>query len=176
MNISSANSSALIILKQSSFAAYAQDKTESGDISAVASGSAAQTGAADPLAGSPDATMQEEVKLYQETGQALGVNMDDYPSPSLYANALRSAVSKLEEQNSQGWPLIKKGIEHELGLDKLGISLDTVINAVGGDSDSQKALEKALQKQTGTSGGYASSPSAEPTDDIGLYSPASALQ
>ena len=63
-----------------------------------------------------------------------------------------------------------------MGLDKLGISLDTVISAIGGDSDSQKALAKALQKQDGSSGGYASSPSAAPTDEIGLYSPASALQ
>jgi hypothetical protein len=170
MNISSVNSSALLILKQSSFAAYAQNKTQSGDISAIASGSVAQTGAANPLAASPDATMQEEVKLYQETGQALGVNMDDYPSPSLYANALRSVVDTLKEQNPQGWPQIEKGIEHELGLDKLGISLDTVISAIGGDSDSQKALEKALQKQTGDSGGNASSPSAASNNDIGLYS------
>lgn len=96
-----------------------------------------------------------KVDLYQRVGEALGVRESDHESFQAYGLALQQAVGQLKlAPNAQ---LVIAGLEKEIGLDKLGVSLDTVINAIidpmGDDNDK---LDAALQKQIGT-------------DDDGLY-------
>jgi hypothetical protein len=96
-----------------------------------------------------------KIDLYKRVGEALGVRESDYDSLHAYGLALQQAVGQLKlAPNAQ---LVIAGIEKEIGLDKLGVSLDTVINAIidpmGDDNDK---LDAALQKQIGM-------------DDDGLY-------
>jgi hypothetical protein len=108
----------------------------------------------------------------------LGVNEDSYASPREYASALRQAVSKIKTQPN--WQATIAGIEKELGLDKLGVSLETVIDSIANpDGESNKALTEALERQiakgnAGTDGGEAVQPFAVEINEIGLYGPAKA--
>lgn len=96
-----------------------------------------------------------KVDIYKRVGEALGVRESDYESFHAYGTALQQAVGQLKlAPNAQ---MVIAGIEKDIGLDKLGLSLDTVVNAIvdptGDDNDK---LDAALQKQIGT-------------DDDGLY-------
>jgi hypothetical protein len=172
--VSNVNSTALLILQQAKPAqAAGQPKA---DLAATANGVSSKTAQT-----TQDDSMLEvtrlKVDLFERTGQALGVNMKDYASLDKYAAALRQAISQIKALNPERWPEIKAGIEHELGLDKLGVSLDTVVDSIGNtDGESNKALTKALEKQIAKGGGgfdNAKAPySAVQINEIGLYSPA----
>jgi len=172
MNISGNNSLSLQILRQSRSAGSEPNKTKPIDLSTIASGASAKTEGADPVSTSSDSMLELtrlKVALYEKTGRALGVKMEDYASPNEYAAALSSAVYKIKIETPSHWPEIKAGIEHDLGLDKLGVSLETVIDSIGG-GEGAKTLDEALKKQISGGGSKASEQSA------GLYSPTSALR
>jgi hypothetical protein len=172
MNISGTGSLSLQILRQSRSAVFEQNKAKPIDLSAIASGASAKAGGADPVSTSSDSMLELtrlKVALYERTGRALGVKMEDYASPSEYAAALSSAVYKIKTETPAHWPEIKAGIEHDLGLDKLGVSLEAVIDSIGG-GESANTLDEALKKQISGGGSKASQQSA------GLYSPMSALR
>jgi hypothetical protein len=100
---------------------------------------------------------QLKVDLYRRVGEALGIDQSDYDSPRDYGMALQRAIGQLKlSPNAQ---LVIAGIEKEVGLDKLGVSLDTVVSAItdpsGTDDDK---LDAALEKRFGV-------------DDAGLYGP-----
>lgn len=173
MVISGANSSALLLLRQTSSANLDRKAPQAG---------AASTNEATPadkianiLANAPGVSLPDQVRLLQKVGEVLGVDMNKYASPTAYASALKQAISNLKAAamaSGQSWTLVVKGLEHQMGLDKLGISLDTVINALDGDGGSQDALNKALEKHA-RNAAFASS---EASSEDGAYSPASALQ
>jgi hypothetical protein len=96
-----------------------------------------------------------KIDLYKRVGEALGVRESDYESFQAYGLALQQAVGQLKlAPNAQ---LVIAGIEKEIGLDKLGVSLDTVIDAIIDPmGDDNGKLDAALQKQIGM-------------DDDGLY-------
>ena len=86
--------------------------------------------------------------LFKRTGEALGVREEDFETQADYGAALRSAVAKLK--NSPDAQLVMRGIEQKLGLDDLGISLDTVIDAISDPtSDAEAELTKALEHKNG---------------------------
>lgn len=102
-----------------------------------------------------------KVDLYKRVGEALGVKESDYDSFKDYGVALQRAVGQLKlAPNAQQ---VITGIEKEIGLNKLGVSLDTVINAIidptGTDNDK---LNAALEKKIGL-------------DDDGLYGHAASM-
>ena len=66
--------------------------------------------------------------LFERLGAELGVNMDDYDSLSDYAVAIREIVDDMR-YTPEGHQRLKE-IERDLGLVKLGLSIDTLINAM----------------------------------------------
>ena len=175
MIISGANSSALLVLRQTSSVNFARNALQTNKVAGSTNGGAPADQITKILANAPGASVQDEVKLFQKVGQVLGVDETKYASATDYANALKQAVGNLKlaaTSSGQNWSLVEKGLEHQMGLDKLGVSLDTVINAIAGDGGSQDAVRKALEKQEST----ASASSGVSTNDVGTYSPASALQ
>jgi hypothetical protein len=175
MLVSGADSSALLLLRRTGALNFAPNALPPTTGPGSTTASTAVDKIADILANAPGASLQDEVKLIKRVGQVLGVDMDKYASATDYANALRQAVAALKAAamaHNQSWKQVEKDLEHEMGLDKLGISLDTVINAIAGDSGSQDALKQALEKQALNSD-YASS---EASTNDGTYGRAGASQ
>ena len=178
MIISGPNSSALLLFKQTNPANFSRNALQTNDIAGAANQSTGSDQIAKILANAPGATTQDEVRLIQKVGQVLGVDENKYSSATDYGNALRRTVDKLKVDaiaHHQSWSQVQKGLEHKMGLDKLGISLDTVINAILGDSGSQDALRGAMEKQAEKNRAASASLDAS-AGDFGAYSPASALK
>jgi len=179
MGISAVSSTAVLILQQPGLSAAtgAQRKTDAPDLVAIANGARIGAANAAPAQAQSDEMAQiteRKAQLYQKVGEELGVKMEDYPSMSAYAGALREVITKAQTLHPEAWPQTKADIEHKLGLDKLGISLDTLVASIdGSDTDANDALTKALEREMGHVG--ASGAAAHAADDAGLYTPSTAL-
>ena len=97
-------------------------------------------------ASTPDVT-QLKMDLFKRTGAALGVDEEDYASGKDYGAALSAAVAAIKSRPGAEFAILK--IEKDLGLDKLGISLATVIDAIadpssGADNELTAALEAQM--------------------------------
>jgi hypothetical protein len=183
-SIPGVNSTASLILQQlSSVAPAPAEENNPANLIATANGLSSKTGVAGPQSQaqskitdtlSATGLTQLKMQLYKKTGEALGVTESDYTTPQLYASALRKAVSLIRAQKD-GENIIA-GIEHQLGLDKLGVSLDTVIDSIDNPgSSSAKTLDDALQRavakgKIATGGGEASQPGTVQVNEIGMYS------
>lgn len=155
MSLSPLNSAALLILqpqRQSSSAGSAADALVA---------SVNRVGA--PGAGSPlvqaqgkindsmfsvnnvDAT-EMKTRLLERVGKEFGIDQKDYDSLSSYGAAVKNAVDALLRKS----PFAASEIEKKLGLDKLGVTLQNVVNAMidPGGSDDDK-LDAALKRQLG---------------------------
>jgi hypothetical protein len=169
---------ALRILQQPSAASGASQKAATGaDLTAIANGQAGQASGiatsaqtADALFGVNSPNLNKmKIDLFKRVGEALGVNESDYDSPEAYGAALKKVVAQIKlDPNAQQ---LISGIEKDLGLDKLGVSLDTVINAIiDPKGDDGKKLDAALEKKVDDGHASKSKGSAVISDDIGLYS------
>lgn len=120
-----------------------------------------------------------KLDLIDRTGKALGVNQEDYASRDEFVDAMRRALGKLK---IEGGMAAVMALEKELGLDKLGVSVDDVI-ASAADPDSNDKLTKALKEEAGilsdeegneeVEGGGEDEDQASAVfqaDEIGLYS------
>jgi hypothetical protein len=87
---------------------------------------------------------QMKLDLYKRVGEALGIDQSKYDSMPAYWLALKITVAKVLEQENGA--AILRGIERDLGLNKLGVSLETVIDAIV-DPDANKELTEALEDQ-----------------------------
>ncbi len=93
---------------------------------------------------------QIKFNLFRRLGEELGVNMDDYESPQAYASAIRFAISEIKAKSTDNGAMFLAGLEKELGLDDLGITLDDLISAIDApDGEGAKKLDEALREQTG---------------------------
>ncbi|RWF26493.1 hypothetical protein [Mesorhizobium sp.] len=108
-----------------------------------------------------------KVRLMERVGKEFGIDQGDYQSLFSYGTAVKKAVEALKQKSAA--EII--AIEKKLGLDQLGVSLDTLVNAIidpqGSDGD---RLDAALSKQAGDHAkgeGKAAGP-IQP-DEIGLY-------
>ncbi len=91
------------------------------------------TNSVDPLA--------MKMRLIERVGEQLGISMDDFDSQLSYGLELKRATSELSQFDILA-------LEKELGLDELGITLDTLINAIidpAGEDDDR--LDAALAKE-----------------------------
>lgn len=89
-----------------------------------------------------------KMHLFERLGASLGVKMDDYASLSDYGKVIRDIVEKIRA-TPDGHQKLKE-IERELGLTKLGLSIDILINAMinpGGRDDDK--VDEALMRQVG---------------------------
>lgn len=87
-----------------------------------------------------------KVNLYERLGKEFGLDLEDFDDVRQFGREIRRAVEELKRQEG-GFQVLAR-IERDLGLDKLGISIDTLIDAMiepGGDADEK--LEAALVRQ-----------------------------
>jgi hypothetical protein len=110
-----------------------------------------------------------KVRLIERVGKEFGIDRDDYKSLHSYGLAIKKAVDELKVK----FPSALHEIEKKLGLDELGVSLDTLVGAImdptGDDGDK---LDAALGEHLGDfskgKGKAAALTSIRP-DEIGLY-------
>lgn len=114
---------------------------------------------------------QLKVDIFKRTGEALGIEEKDFASTKAYGAALSEVVATLK--SSPNAKQIITSIEKKLGLDKLGVSLETVIDAiVDPSSGADDELNQALERQLGAFDGPASTRAKRPhiqSDELGLY-------
>lgn len=149
------NTGATLILQQSRINPIPLDENTSlnDDILAAANGVDAREEAKDVKTADDywgvfqtDPT-QLKVQLFKALGEAFGFDMKDFKSIKSFGNAIRSQVEKMKLTPEGRHALAD--IEKKLGLSELGISLDTLIEAVispeGAASDE---LNAALKEQS----------------------------
>lgn len=184
--VSNANSAALLILQRADAVSAAAEngKSSSDNLIPIANGQSgkvgasklptrAQSGIAESMFSVNYVSINKlKLRLIERVGKALGVYQDDYGSRDEFAAALRKAVGRLELEGGQA---AVTGLEKELGLDKLGVSLEDVINSAK-DPEKNDKLTKALENEYGKEKGDAevSNALAVRSDEIGLYNVASA--
>ncbi|MES5098674.1 hypothetical protein ABUK73_10620 [Agrobacterium sp. BA1120] len=180
--ISSQNSSALLILqKTNSPNGVEQEKPQpKDDLVGIASNSKTKIGR-------PDTSAEAETKissaiysvhhvnvnklkldLIDRTGKALGVDQKDYDTRTDFVNAMQRALGKLRIEQGEAAVI---ALEKELGLDKLGVSIDDVINSAS-DPEGNDKVTKALKKEAGISdeeGLEDITASLFQPDELGLY-------
>ncbi|NLR98422.1 hypothetical protein HGP17_16515 [Rhizobium sp. P38BS-XIX] len=117
--------------------------------------------------GKTDVTKMKLDLIYR-TGKALGVEHEDYPSMDDFAKAMLKAYRQLE-------PSEVNAIEHDLGLDKLGLSLLDVIESAKNPERNDKvtrALKQQLDKTNDKgSDDQANQPLIGAPDDADVYQP-----
>ena len=164
-SISSLNAgAALLILQQASlsFAPVAGRKAPAADIVAIANG-VSKPGVS--VAGGPaqqawgkitesvfdskliDIT-EMKARLFERLGKELGLSMDDFGTASDFGRAVKAAINSIRMQDDGD--LVLGQIERKLELGELGISLDTLVEAmIDPEGDADERLEEALRRQAG---------------------------
>lgn len=121
--------------------------------------------------------MTEKIRLIERAGLEFGIGQSDYDSSSAYGAAIRRAFEAIKLQPGGIFTLAK--IAENLGLGELGVSLDTLINAIsepGGDDS--KRLDAGLKAKYEPDRLLAREASPGQLrnmiifDEIGLYRPA----
>lgn len=171
---------ASFLLQGRSFAGAARNASPDSALTAIAndSGSMAQGVASVPSARSGLAhslfsvtsvdVTRMKVDLFERVGKALGVDRGDYDTAFAYGSAVKRAVKQLKQQPNSH--LILMGLEKELGLDKLGLSLDAVVDAMTDASgDGARKLDAALRAETSDLAGKDNARQSFTFDEIGIY-------
>lgn len=119
----------------------------------------------------PDVT-EMKVHLYERLGKEFGISMADFDTPRAFGAAISEKISQIKRDANGA--LILSELEKKLGLDKLGISLDTLVDAiinVGGDSDKKltEAIKKKMADDSGDGQHATKSIPQLKSDEIGLY-------
>lgn len=107
-----------------------------------------------------------KVDLMERVGKAFGLEMHDYKDMKAFGRAISNGMSLMDA------PTIK-AIEAELGLDKLGVTLREVVDAMQDpDGSSDDKLEAALLDEIGDAGSDRKKAAAGIVlDEIGRYGP-----
>jgi len=159
-SISSSSNAALLILQSQTIVPTDKTKDAGQDLLAIAHGQPAkQTVSTTPQPTKSESKISEDLfsvnnpsitqmklDLINRTGQELGVNKDDFASTDDFVTAMKSVVTNIKGQ--KGWEQVVAKIERDLGLDKLGVSLDDVINSAK-DPEKDDKVTEALKKQAG---------------------------
>ncbi|MGO4684115.1 hypothetical protein [Hyphomicrobium sp. 2TAF46] len=177
--VSSATLALQILQRTDTAKSNTPSKGSADDLTVAASGTitkgpaataSAQTGDALFSVNSPNLNKMK-IDLIKRVGDEFGIDESDYNSPSAYGAAIKQKIAQIKLQpNGQQ---VLDGIGRKLGLDKLGLSIDEVVNAImdpKGD-DAQK-LDAALEKQIGSHNRSQSHGSfGIKSDEIGIYTP-----
>lgn len=105
-----------------------------------------------------------KVRLMQRAGNEFRVDQAEYDSVSSYGKAIKNAVEALKRQS----PSAIADIERQLGLDQLGVSLDTLVGAIVDPRGSDSERLDAAFKQHADGPGEGDAASIQP-DELGLY-------
>ena len=195
ISIPSSSSSALAILQQASRTTDANSDTASQpDLVATVAGQSKKHTV--PVERQPsqaqsslsDAAMQlvgqreteRKAQLIKSLGQAFGVDEDKFTSNFDYASAVSDAIKRIK--GSPNGNELLKPITKKLGLDKLGVTLDTMLMAISvPSSDDGKKLDAAIAKEFDIPGQQKLSSLQHASealdsiqqDDNGIYQPSS---
>jgi hypothetical protein len=176
------HSGALQILRQDRSTSADDKKPAAADIAATANGIStqfrnAQAAAAESVFSVNHVDITEmKMQLIEKTGKAFGIERGDFDNQAEFGKAIKAVVSQIRRMENGGQMLA--GIAKDLGLDDLGISIDTMIGAIvdpGGRDD--KKLDEALKEETGedvldaAKDGSAARGLSVIVDDLGLYGP-----
>lgn len=105
-----------------------------------------------------------KVNLMERLGAEFGISIDDFESASAFGKAIKRAAAEMKQHD--GWELRVAEIERNLGLDELGISLDSFVSAViNPNSDDAEKLDAALREKVGDDAQRA----RFTLDEIGIY-------
>jgi hypothetical protein len=105
-----------------------------------------------------------KVRLMERAGKEFAVDQTGYESVSSYGLAIKNAVEALKRQS----PSAIAGIEKQLGLDQLGVSLDTLVEAtVDPRSGNGERLDAALRQYAG--GPDEGAAASTQLGELGLY-------
>lgn len=128
----------------------------------------------DALFESPIDIQQMKLNLMRRLGDELGINMDDFEGPREFGSAVREVIGKIKAMPNGATYLM--ALEKELGLDKLGVSLDDLVDAISSpDGEGGKTLDAALRAETGEDARDGAKEGAKAllhaiaTDEMGLY-------
>lgn len=89
-----------------------------------------------------------KIKLMERLGKALGLSLEDFDTQASFASAVRDVIGQIRQQEDGHLRLA--AIEKELGLDKLGITLDDLVDAlIDPEGEDGQKLEAALRKEAG---------------------------
>lgn len=118
-----------------------------------------------------------KVNLMERLGKEFNISLDDFDSSRAFGLAIKSVVQQIKIQTDGRTYLVE--IERKLGLDKLGVSIDTLIGAMidpkghdnekleaalrtnlddFADTKDKKAVAAFLSEETGLYGFYGQSP------------------
>lgn len=174
MSIFPVNTTALLILQQP------RQLVTPADGSQDVSGASGLTGVGSPLTqararifeamfsvNSVDPT-EMKVRLIERLGDEFGIKQSDYTSMASYGMDIQRAVEALKAKPGSAQTIT--AIEKKLGLDKLGVSLDDLVNAtIDPNGRAGKKLDAALKKQAGEMGKREGIAGLLQPDEIGIY-------
>ena len=176
--VTTSGSTALAILQQGE--SRTRPDTSPLDVLAVANGvkpsreagSEAGTAPVDDMFSAMSVDVNKiRVNLMERLGEKLGISLDDFEDASDFGRAVERIVDQIRLREDGDIAIMR--IEHELGLDKLGVSLDELVDSII-DPESRAAdkLNEALLREAGgdAEGNQEQGPRRPVIDEIGLYS------
>ena len=149
-------------------------QTQPGKVSVTTQPSAGESKVAEAMFGVNNANINKlKLDLIDRTAKAMGINQDDYDSRDAFVDAMQTALGHLK---IEGGDAAVHGLEKQLGLDKLGVTLQDVIDSAR-DPEANDKLTQALKRQAGMYGDNTDGNDMSPSlpgqgNDIGLYGPA----
>lgn len=176
--ISSAGATALHLLQHAANLNRAGSGAQKTDLASIASGASLSVPAQPNATDHPIDDMfsvqfvdlnKMKVNLMERLGKELGVSFEDFENASEFGREVQRIVSQIKLKED-GYLEIKR-IEEDLGLDKLGISLDDFIKAIiDPKSTEAERLDAALLREVGLDKSVNHESGAGALDDIGIYS------
>lgn len=158
--LSSPNATALMVLQQTAALEKPGRGEQAPDLVAIANGisSPAKTKVqSGPNAVHPVNDMfsvmsvdinKMKINLMERLGEKLGISFNDFETASEFGREVQRLVNQIKLREDGA--LIIKRMEHELGLDKLGVSMDEFIQAIiDPESHAAEKLDAALLREAG---------------------------
>lgn len=143
------SSVAVQVLQQSKITPISIDKNEKTEDSLVAAANGTKSESVEETTNYWDINTvtptQMKVKLFEAVGEALGLQEESFSDFSAYASAIQAKMEKMKEDDPLAF-MVFHDIEKDLGLDELGLTLESVVEAMiepGGSDD--EALDAALK-------------------------------
>ncbi|MDA5401063.1 hypothetical protein OQ273_20985 [Hoeflea prorocentri] len=91
---------------------------------------------------------QLKMRLFERLGAEFGIKMSEYDSMSDYGEAIRKAIVEMTRE-PLGYIMLQE-IEKKLGLDELGITIDTLVKAIiDPESSHNDKVDEALKRREG---------------------------
>lgn len=145
------NSAAIHILQQSKTTSQQVDKNAPADNKIVATTNGVKSDEVEETTGYWDINTvtptQMKIKLFETVGEAFGLDEDNFSDFAAYASAIQATMEKMKEDDPLAFMVFHE-IEKYLGLDELGLTLKSVVEAMiepGGSAD--ETLDAAMKEQ-----------------------------